>query len=184
MKKLYILLLVLILVYINVNLAYTYLNPDTGFTNLFAHDKEMEENNDTNTISIGTSTFEKLANFEDTSISTNSVSLFDSGQNLTINVSEIDDSQNLTETVNDLLINDPTITSNQTLDQNGVNVYFLYAEGTEAYNADIYFNKDGKNYEITGDNIGYDESDYFINNCKDIINSMTKKEEKSVLSRF
>ena len=183
MKKLYILLLLLILIYINVNLAYTIMDPEDGFTNLFSHDKEIEENY-TNTITIGSSTFEKLANFEDTSIGSNAVSLFDSGQNLTINVTEMQDSQNLSEIVNDLLINDNTITSNQTLDQNGVNVYFLYAEGTEAYNADIYFNKDGKNYEIAGDNIGYDESDYFINNCKDIINSMTKKEEKNGFSRF
>lgn len=176
MKKLYILLLLLILIYINVNLAFTIIDPEDGFTNLFAHDKEIEEN-DTNTITIGSSTFEKLANFEDTSVSTNEVSLFDSGQNLTINISEIDDSQNLSETVNTLLMNDATITSNQTLDQNGANVYYLYAEGTEAYNSVIYFNKDGKNYLIKGNDISYDESEYFINSCKDIINSMTKKEE-------
>ena len=183
MKKLYILLLVLILIYINVNLAYTIMDPEDGFTNLFDHKKEIEQN-DTNTITIGSSTFEKLANFEDTSIGSDAVSLFDSGQNLTINVSEIEDSQNISETVNDLLINDNTITSNQTLDQNGASVYYLYAEGNDEYNAAIYFNKDGKNYLIKGNDISYDESDYFISSCKDIINSMTKKEEKSGLSRF
>ena len=179
MKKLYILLLVLILVYINVNLAYTYLNPEDGFTNLFANDEKINEN-DTNTITIGTSTFEKLANFENSSIDTNAVSLYDSGQELTINVSEIDNSQDLSETVNNLLINDNSITSNQTLVQNGANVYYLYAEGTDGYNAVIYFNKDGKNYLIKGNNIDYDESDYFINSCKDIINPMSKKEESGL----
>lgn len=170
MKKLYILLLTLILIYLCVNIAYTIHNPDVGFTSILNHQEEEVEDN--NTISIGSSTFERLANFADTKISANEVSLFDSGQNLTINVSEMDDSQDLLQTVNDLLINDATITSNQTIDQNGVNVYFLYSEGEEAYNADIYFNKNNHNYMISGDNIGYNESDYFINSCKDIINSM------------
>ena len=173
MKKLYILLLLLILIYINVNLAYTYLNPDSGFTNLFAHDKEIEEKNN-NTITLGSSTFEKLENFSDTNIDNSAISLYDSGRNLTINVSEIDNSQNLSETINNLLINDATITSNQTLDQNGVTVYYLFAEGTYDYNADIYFNKDGHNYLIKGNNISYDNSDYFINHCKDIINTLNK----------
>lgn len=174
MKKLYILLLLLILIYINVNLTYTYFNPDTGFTNLFAHNKEIEDNN-TNTITIGTSTFKKLDNFTDTAIDNSAISLYNSGQNLTINVSEIGDSQNLSETVNNLLINDSTITSNQTLDQNGVTVYYLYSEGNEGYNANIYFKKNGHNYLIKGNDISYTNSDYFINHCKDIINSLNQK---------
>ena len=61
---------------------------------------------------------------------------------------------------------------------------YMSPEGTDEYNAVIYFNKDGKNYMIKGNEISYDESDYFINSCKDIINSMTKKEEKSGFSKF
>ena len=38
--------------------------------------------------------------------------------------------------------------------------------------ADIYFNKNGHNYLISGDNVTYSGSDYFINNCKNIINSL------------
>ena len=112
---------------------------------------------------------EPLDNFENTTIDSKAVSLVDSGQNLTIYVNQIDDSQNLLETANNLLANNDSITSNQTLDINGVTVYFLYAEGPGSYNADIYFNKNGHNYLISGDNITYDGSDYFINNCKSTI---------------
>lgn len=182
MKKLYILLLVLILVYINVNLAYTIVDPEDGFTNLFGHDKEIEEAK--NTITIGSSSFKKIDNFNYTNISNNAVSLSNSGREMIFNVSEIDNTQNLSEVVSNLLTTDNTITSNQTLDENGVTVYFIYAEGREAYNADIYFNKEGKNYLISGDNISYVNSNFFINNCKDIINSMTKKEEKNGFSKF
>ena len=177
MKKLYILLLVLILFYITVNLAYTVFNPGDGFANIFSNN----ELDDENAIIIGSSSFENLGNFTNTKINDNAVSLVDSVQNLTINVSELDDSEDLTQTVNNLLINNANITSNQTLDQNGVTVYFLYEEGSEAYNADIYFNKNGHNYLISGDNISYDGSDYFINNCKDIINLMNLKEESGFM---
>ena len=174
MKKLYILLLSLILIYLCVNIAYTIYNPDAGFTSIFNHEEEMVDNN---TIAIGSSAFARLENFENSSTDNKAVHLVDSEQNLTINVREIGDFQSLSETVNNLLTNDKNITSNQTLNQNGVTVYYLYEEGKTAYNASIYFNKDGKNYLISGNNITYDESDYFISNCKNIVNSMTKKEE-------
>ena len=183
MKKLIILLLSLILIYMCVNIAYTIYNPDEGFTSILNH--EEEEVIDNNTITFGSSAFARLENFENSSIGSNAVRLADSGQNLTLDVSEIDDSLSLPETVNDLLTNDPAITSNQTLDQNGVTVYYLYEEGSDSYNANIYFNKNDKNYLISGNNISYDGSDYFINNCKNIINSMDlKKEESSGFSRW
>jgi len=182
MKKLIILLLSLILIYMCVNIAYTIYNPDEGFTSILNHEEEIVDNN---TITIGSSSFEKLNNFENSSINNNAVSLVDPSQNLTINISEIDDSQSLSDLVNNLLINNKNITSNQTLEQKGVTVYFLYEEGKSTYNADIYFNKNGHNYLISGDNITYDGSDYFINNCKDIINSMDlKKEESKGFSKF
>ena len=183
MKKLIILLLSLILIYMCVNIAYTIYNPDEGFTSILNH--EEEEVIDNNTITFGSSAFARLENFENSSIGSNAVRLVDSGQNLTIDVSEIDDSLSLPDTVNDLLTNDPAITSNQTLDQNGVTVYYLYEEGSGSYNANIYFNKNDKNYLISGNNISYDGSDYFINNCKNIINSMDlKKEESSGFSKW
>lgn len=183
MKKLIILLLSLILIYMCVNIAYTIYNPDEGFTSILNH--EEEEVIDNNTITFGSSAFARLENFENSSIGSNAVRLADSGQNLTIDVSEIDDSLSLPDTVNDLLTNDPTITSNQTLDQNGVTVYYLYEEGPDSYNANIYFNKNDKNYFISENNISYESSDYFINNCKNIINSMDlKKEESSGFSRW
>ena len=182
MKKLIILLLSLILIYMCVNIAYTIYNPDKGFTSILHHEEEIVDNN---TITIGSSSFEKLNNFENSSINNNAVSLVDPSQNLTINISEIDDSQSLSDLVNNLLINNKNITSHQTLEQKGVTVYFLYEEGKSTYNADIYFNKNGHNYLISGDNITYDGSDYFINNCKDIINSMDlKKEESKGFSKF
>ena len=183
MKKLIILLLSLILIYMCVNIAYTVYNPDEGFTSILNH--EEEEVIDNNTITFGSSAFARLENFENSSIGSNAVRLVDSGQNLTIDVSEIDDSLSLPDTVNDLLTNDPVITSNQTLDQYGVTVYYLYEEGTDSYNVNIYFNKNDKNYLISGNNISYDGSDYFINNCKNIINSMDlKKEESKGFSKF
>lgn len=181
MKKLIILLLSLILIYMCVNIAYTLYNPDQGFASILNHDEEIVDNN---TITIGSSAFTRLNNFENNSIGNNTVSLFDSEQNLTINVSEIDDSQNLEEIVNNLLINNADITSNQTINQSGVTVYFIYEEGEANYNADIYFNKNDHNYLISGDNITYDGSDYFINNCKDIINSMNIKEDNGGFSKW
>jgi len=182
MKKLIILLLSLILIYMCVNIAYTVYNPDEGFTSILNH--EEEEVIDNNTITFGSSAFARLENFENNSVGSNAVSLVDSGQNLTINVNEIDNSQNLEETVSNLLINNKAITSNQTLNQSGVTVYFLYEEGKANYNADIYFNKNDHNYLISGDNITYEGSNYFINNCKDIINSMSLKEDNGGFSKF
>lgn len=182
MKKLIILLLSLILIYMCVNIAYTIYNPDQGFTSIL--DNQEEEVIDNSTIIVGDSSFSRLDNFVNTTIDSNTVSLIDSGNNLTINVSQIDDSQDLSQTVKDLLSNDNGITSNQTIEQNGVTVYFLYAEGAETYNADIYFNKNDHNYLISGDNITYGGSDYFMNNCKDIINSMNIKEENSGFSKW
>ncbi len=182
MKKLIILLLSLILIYMCVNIAYTVYNPDQGFTSIL--NNQEEEVIDNSTITVGDSSFARLDNFVNTTIDSNTVSLIDSGNNLTINVSQIDDSQDLSQTVKDLLSNDNGITSNQTIEQNGVTVYFLYAEGAETYNADIYFNKNDHNYLISGDNITYGGSDYFMNNCKDIINSMNIKEENSGFSKW
>ena len=183
MKKLIILLLSLILIYMCVNIAYTIYNPDQGFTSIL--DNQEEEVIDNSTIIVGDSSFARLDNFENTTIDSNAVSLVDPSQNLTINISEIDDSQSLSDLVNNLLINNKNITSHQTLEQKGVTVYFLYEEGKSTYNADIYFNKNGHNYLISGDNITYDGSNYFINNCKNIINSMDlKKEESKGFSKF
>ena len=68
---------------------------------------------------------------------------------------------------------DNAYTSRQTIDQNGVTSYFLYQEGSDSYDSNIFFNKNGQNYCISGYGISYDDSDYFINHCKDIIDTIT-----------
>ena len=105
-------------------------------------------------------------------INNNEVRLIDNKNEIYIKVREYVDGENITNKVNNLLSTDENITSNQTIIQNGITAYFLYEEKQETYNADICFNKDNKNYLISADNITYENSDYFINKCKDIINSM------------
>ncbi|WP_048812431.1 hypothetical protein [Methanobrevibacter ruminantium] len=96
----------------------------------------------------------------------------DSKNQISIKVCELPDSRNLKNKVKDLLETDKNITSNQTISQNGITAYFLYKETPESYSADINFMKNHKNYYISASNVSYNKSDYFINNSKEIINSM------------
>ncbi len=160
MKKLYALLIILIVIYLGINLLPLGFNSQTS----------TDVVNDT-TIAIGGSTFEKISNFTDNKVNDTVVSLVDENNNLVINVSEIDSSQNIVDIVNNAAYN-VGYTSNDTVDQNGVASYFMYREGVYAYDADIYFSKNGKNYLISGVEIPYENSDYFINTCKGIIDSL------------
>jgi hypothetical protein len=56
-----------------------------------------------------------------------------------------------------------------------VTTYFLYNEGSESYSADIYFNKDNQNFLISSEGISYENSDYFINHCKNVIDTIGSK---------
>ncbi|MBE6507798.1 MAG: hypothetical protein E7Z77_00135 [Methanobrevibacter sp.] len=160
MKKLYALLIILVVIYLGINLLPLGFNSQTS--------TDIANNT---TIAIGGSSFEKISNFTDSKVNDTVVSLVDERNNLVINVSEIDSSQNITDIVNNAFAN-VGYTSNDTIDQNGVTSYFMYIEGVYGYDADIYFSKDGKNYLISGVEIPYENSDYFINTCKGIIDSL------------
>ena len=159
MKKLYALLMVLIVIYVLINLGS--LNLDSQTATDVANDAS---------VAIGGSTIENLDNFTATKVNDTVVSLVDSN-NITINVSQLDNSQDISEIVSNAFYN-LGYTSNQTLDQNGTTVYYLYNEDVYSYGADIYFNKDGQNFLISGADIPYENSDYFINACKGIIDSL------------
>ena len=107
----------------------------------------------------------------------------DSNYNMTIYVTTLDDGQKVEDIVSNRL-SSGQYTSNQTIDQNGVTAYFLYNEGVESYSADIYFNKNNKNYVISGDNISYEDSDYFINHCKYLIDTSSSSGDSGGFSRW
>ena len=109
--------------------------------------------------------------FEEKNINGNAVRLTDSDKNITIDVRQIDNSKNISD-IADSLIDSGSYTSNQVLDQNGVTTFYLYRDGSESYDAEIYFEKNNQNYEISGEEISYDSSDYFISSCKTIIDTL------------
>lgn len=173
LKKLYALLAILIVIYVGINFAYngldtinslTHVNLDVGLS--------MPDENDENSIRIANSSFSKIKGFQEKRDNADIVTLYNSSNNISIKVVKIKDSYNLKDIVNQVLKVNDNITSNQTITQNGITAYFLYEEKADSYNAIIYFNKEDKNYLIKSNNISYDNSDYFINICKDIINSM------------
>ncbi len=160
MKKLYALLIILIVIYLAINLL------PLGFNSQTSTDAVNNS-----TIAIGESSFEKIGNFTDNKVNDTVVSLVDESNNMVINVSEIDSSQNIADIVDNAFYN-VGYTSNETINQSGVISYFMYNEWEYSYDADIYFNKDGKNYLIRGVEIPYENGDYFINSCKEIIDSL------------
>lgn len=165
MKKLYALLVILIILYIGINVG-------ANNINFIGSDANSTVENNGDGIVLGDSTFSNLENFNATKISDSQINLFDADYNMTINVSQIDNSQNISEIANNL-INSGDYTSNQVIDQNGVTSYFLYQESADYYNADIFFSKNNQNYQISGAGITYDNSDYFINNVKNIIDTLS-----------
>ena len=170
MKKLYALLVILIIIYIGINVGANNINLGPSESGPVSDDS-------------ASGGFPKLENFTDTKINDTSVSYKDANNNMTIKVSAIDNNNNLTDIVSGLL-NSGSYTSNQTIDQNGVTTYFLYKENVESYGADIYFNKNNQNYVISGTNISYEDSDYFINHCKSIIDSMSSNGDSGGFSRW
>ncbi len=167
MKRLYALLVILIVLYIGINV---------GANNLpFGDSTALNTTDNANAgISMGNINFPKLDNFTDNKINDTAVSYRDANYNMTINVSTVDNSQSIGDIASNLL-SSGRYTSNQTIDQNGVTTYFLYNEGSESYSADIYFNKDNQNFLISGEGISYENSDYFINHCKNVIDTIGSK---------
>ncbi|MDO5832729.1 MAG: hypothetical protein Q4Q14_07795, partial [Methanobrevibacter sp.] len=123
-----------------------------------------------NLVSVGASSFPTLDNFSDAAVNDTTVSLADN-DGMTIYVSEIDNSESIENIYNNFIASTEH-TSTQNIDQNGVNTYFVYNAGSESYDADVFFNKNGQNYQISGDGIPLDNSDYFINHCKAIIDTI------------
>ena len=162
MKKLYTLLVILIVIYIGINVV-----PWGGSESEPVENVTVDEN----LITVGASSFPQIENFKDSVINDTTTSIADSSKDITIYVSEIDNSQSISDIYDNFLANTES-TSTQTIDQNGVTAYFVYNEGEGSYSADIFFNKNGQNYMISGDNINYDDSDYFINHCKTIIDNI------------
>lgn len=179
MKKLYALLVILIVLYIGINVGANNLNlvgSDAGTADTTNATANVDG------IAIGSSNFAKIDGFKNQKINDTALNLTNSN-NLTITVNLLDSSQNITDVAN-RLIDSGSYTSNQVIDQNGVTTYFLYQESEDSYNADIFFSKNNQNYELSGDNITYDNSDTFINNCKNIIDTMSSSGSSGGFSKF
>ena len=164
MKRLYALLAILIVIYVGINVGSMVIN-DIGNANA-----NVTENVTENLVSVGASSFPTLDNFSSSSVNDTTISLADN-DGMTIYVSEIDNSESI-ESIYNNFIASTEHTSTQTIDQNGVTTYFVYNTGSESYDADVFFNKNGQNYLISGDGIPLDNSDYFINHCKTIIDTI------------
>lgn len=172
MKKLYALLVILIVLYVGINVAadnIPFISDSSNLDNNDSDDK-VTENITENAVSVGASSFPTLDNFKDNSVNDTTVSLVDD-DGMTVYVSEIDNSQSIEDIYNNFIANN-AYTATETIDQNGVTTYFVYDTGSELYNADIFFNKNGQNYLISGDGIPLSNSDYFINHCKTIIDTI------------
>ena len=163
MKRLYALLVILIVIYIGINIG--------SIIDFGGNDNNVTDVVDENLIYVGASSFPQIDNFTDSAVNDTTVSVVDENKGMTIYVSEIDNSQSIGDIASNYYVNNAH-TSNQTIDQNGVTTYFLYNEGSDSYSSDIFFNKNGQNYCINGDNIPYADSDYFINHCKGIIDTI------------
>lgn len=174
MKKLYALLIILIVAYVGINVAANNFNL-TGGNATTAID-------DSNSGNQAGGTFPQLQNFTQNKINDTAVSYQDSNYNMTIYAQQLDNSKNISDIVSGL--DQSKYTSSQNIDQNGITTYLFYNEGSETYSADIFFNKNNQNYMISGGNITYENSDFFINHCKNIIDSISSSQESNGLSRW
>jgi len=169
MKKLYALLIILIVAYIGINVVADNINLTGGdaTTATDASGNSNQANGD----------LPELQNFTKNKINDTAVSYTDSNYNMTIYAELLDNSKNISDIVSGL--DQSKYTSSQTIDQNGVTAYFYYNEGSETYGADIFFNKNNQNYKVSGGNVTYENSDYFINHCKNIIDSISGSNQGS-----
>ena len=163
MKTLYALLVILIVLYIGINVGATGLD-------IFNIDNNQTTNSTGGNVT-GNATFPKIDGFNQTKVNDTCVRYVNNNTRMTIEVQKIDNSQNITEVYNNL-VKEGSYTSSQEVDQNAVTTYYLYKEGQSGYSADIYFNKINQNFKISGKNITYENSDYFIKTCKQIIDNI------------
>ena len=162
-KKLYALLIILIVIYIGFNVSVNGLNILGSSSN-----STTADNNGNVVENI---TFPKIDGFNLTKINDTDAKYVDNNTGVSIEVQQIDNSKNVSD-IYKSLSNGGTFTSSQSIDQNGVPAYFLYMESQTGYDTEIYFNKHNQNFKITGYNTTYENSDYFINSCKKIIDSI------------
>lgn len=172
MKKLYALLVILIIAYVGINVA---------ADNLHLNDSNSNSANNGSANAVDAS-LPSLESFNKTEINDTTVSYTDPSYNMTIYLNKIDNGKDLSDIVNGL--NPGAYTSNQTITENGETTYFLYKEGSDSYGADIYFTKNKQNYLLTGSNITYENSDYFISHCKSIISSLGSSGNSTGFSRW
>lgn len=165
MKKLYALLIILIIIYVGINVSVN------GF-NILNDSNSTPPTGNTKTV-VGNVSFPELANFTKTKINDTDIKYVDNDTGVNIEVQKIDNSENVSNTYKKLS-ESGTYTSSQSIDQNGVTAYFLYNEGQSGYDTEILFNKNNQNFKITGHNTTYENSDYFIKSCKQIIDSIGK----------
>lgn len=161
MKKLYALLVILIVIYVGINVI------PFGFDSQPAQENVTTEN----MVSVGASVFSPIENFNENPVNDTAIDLVDDSKGVTVTVSEIDNSESINDIFTSFAV-ESGATSNQTIDQNGVTTYLVYNEGESSYGVDIFFNKNGQNYHLSGSDISYDNSDYFINTCKNIIDTI------------
>lgn len=173
MKKLYALLVILIIAYVGINVA---------ADNLHLNDSDNDASTGGSGANAVNASLPSLDSFNKTEINETTVSYTDYSYNMTIYLNKIDNGKELSDIVNGL--NQGQYTSNQTITENGETTYFLYNEGPDSYSADIYFNKNKQNYMLTGNNISYENSDYFISHCKSIISSMGSASNSTGFSRW
>ena len=160
MNKLYALLIILIVAFVGINVA---------CDNVLFIGHMGNSTSDANSTVVGNSSFTNATGYNVVSSNASSVVLSNGTNN--ISVEQFNYENNLASAVGNMYLNGG-YTSNQTINQNGVTVYFLYQEGTESYNATVYFNKNSSTYLITSTDIPFENSDSVINSIKAIIDSM------------
>ena len=163
MKRLYIALVILIIAFIGINACFGNLN----ILNFQTAADDAEGNNAT----IGNTNLPELNGFKINKINDTAANFVNSDKDMVIKLLLIDNSKDISEIAKSSYSNS-NFTSNQTFDQNGVPVYLLYDESSDSYNSKVFFSKDKQNYMLTGVDMEYEDSDYFVNSCKNIIDSI------------
>ena len=152
MKKLYALLIILIVIYIGINVSVN------GFS----------VTSDVDSAGLSDIKFPTLDNFTRTKINDSAFKYVDEKNGVNILLEEINATPNVSEIYKNLS-NGTSYTSSQEINLKGTPVYFLYNESNATYNADIFFTKNDANFKIIGQNITYENSDFFITQCKKLI---------------
>lgn len=177
MKKLYALLVILIIAYIGINMA-------ADNMDLFhAKDANVTEN-DTNIVKVGASSFNVLKDYEKNQVNDTYASLSNKDKNLTIDVAQMNETQSKLEDFANKLYKDGKYTSHHTIKAGNITAYVLYHGLKTNYSSDVFFNKNNHTYRITSDFIKYKDADYFLDECKEIINTLNATSDAKEFRRW